>query len=226
MSRARQQRSRARRLAWSVGIAVLIATGPAGAQFGPSSGPSPGPPPPGAPPPGTVPAPPMGDIIDPGPPPGGGDIVNAATEELFNAVAINDFAAVQAAVAAGGDIDATDRFGLSPIDIAIDKGHYQIAHFLLSVRNFQPSGRGTAARGPVPGQPAVDPGRVPPTATRPPAAAAVAAPSPAAETVAAMPPPDPARAERFRWPETEPNPFDPAVPVFGGVLTAGAGGDQ
>ena len=169
----------------------------------------------------------MGDIIDPGPPPGRGDIVNTATVQLFNAVATNDFAAVQAAVAAGGDIDAIDRFGLSSIDIAIDKGHYQIAHFLLSVRNFQPSGPDAAARGavpvpvPVPGGPAVDPGRVSPSAAGAPPVASATARAPAADTFVA-PPPDRARETRFRWPATEPNPFDPAVPVFGGVLTAGS----
>ncbi len=213
MSPVRQRRRRVRGFVWVFAVATLIASGPAAAQLGPSSGP----PPPGAPPPGTVPAPPTGDIIDPGPPPGRGDIVNTATDQLFNAVATNDFAGVQAAVAAGGDVDAIDRFGLSPIDIAIDKGHYQIAHFLLSVRNFQPSGGTAGARGLVPGRPAADPGRVPPSAARTPPVASATAGAPAADTFAAAPP-DPARDARFRWPATEPNPFDPAVPVFGGVL--------
>ncbi|MBK8907184.1 MAG: hypothetical protein IPM60_04570 [Rhodospirillales bacterium] len=63
------------------------------------------------------------------------------TEKLFEAVYANDFEASQAAIAAGADVAAKDTWGLTPVDIAIDKGYYEIAHFLLSVRNFQGSDR-------------------------------------------------------------------------------------
>ncbi len=132
-----------------------------------------------------------------------------ATEALFAAVAVNDLPAVQLAVGAGANIDARNRWGLSPIDIAIDKGFYQIAHFLLSIRNSDPpattrEGTGTAAGG---GAPA------PFFATPMPAA-----PAPAASGLAAALPPPPADDSRYAWPEGEPNPFDPAVPAPGAEL--------
>lgn len=67
-----------------------------------------------------------------------GDIPNyEATRNLFVAVEAGDFAAVQAAVAAGAEVAAQDQWGLTPIDLAVDKGYYKIAHFLLSVRNYR-----------------------------------------------------------------------------------------
>ena len=44
-------------------------------------------------------------------------------------------AAAQASVASGADINATNDWGVTPIDLAVDKGHFDIAHYLLSVRN-------------------------------------------------------------------------------------------
>lgn len=70
------------------------------------------------------------------------------TQQLFEAVYANDFEASQAAIAAGGRLEAKDTWGLTPIDIAIDKGYFKIAHFLLSVRNFQQQERNTQSRGP------------------------------------------------------------------------------
>lgn len=59
-----------------------------------------------------------------------------ATEQLFDAVYANDFAAVQASVAAGADVEASDRWGMSPMELAIDKGYFEIGHYLVAVRNF------------------------------------------------------------------------------------------
>lgn len=59
-----------------------------------------------------------------------------ATEQLFEAVYANDFAAVQAAVAAGADVEASDRWGMTPMELAIDKGFFEIGHYLVAVRNF------------------------------------------------------------------------------------------
>ena len=60
-----------------------------------------------------------------------------ATGQLFNGVFANDLAVVQAAIAAGGDLGVRNDWGLTAIDLAVDKGYYGIAHYLLDVRNFR-----------------------------------------------------------------------------------------
>ncbi len=62
--------------------------------------------------------------------------VAKATENLFDAVHANDFAEVQASVAAGADVEAPDRWGMTPMELAIDKGYFEIGHYLVAVRNF------------------------------------------------------------------------------------------
>lgn len=59
-----------------------------------------------------------------------------ATEQLFEAVYANDFAAVQAAVAAGANVDLANQWGMTPMELAIDKGYFEIGHYLVAVRNF------------------------------------------------------------------------------------------
>src|SRR5512143_3840379 len=68
--------------------------------------------------------------------------------QLFRAVQANDLAAVQASIGEGADVEARDRWGMTPTDIAIDRGHYRIAHFLVSVRNNRRAqdGRSMASR--------------------------------------------------------------------------------
>jgi hypothetical protein len=68
---------------------------------------------------------------------------DAATQALFSAVETNNIAAVQATVRAGADISARDLLGRTPADVAVDKSHYEIAHFLTSLRQFR---RSQAAR--------------------------------------------------------------------------------
>lgn len=68
-----------------------------------------------------------------------------ATQRLFEAVHGNDLAAARASVAAGADLEATDRWGLTALELAIDKGYYDIAHFLAAARSARRSQRpGTA----------------------------------------------------------------------------------
>ncbi len=133
-----------------------------------------------------------------------------ATQLLFDAVHTNDFAAAEAAVAAGADVEARDRWDISTIELAIDKGYFRIAHFLVSVRNSRaPAGeaasqaREQASPGPAPAQ-----------------AQAAAAP---AKRVAVVPPakaaaPAQKAAAQPQWPADKPNPFDPAAPAFGTAL--------
>lgn len=125
-----------------------------------------------------------------------------ATQTLFEAVHTNDFAATEAAVAAGASIDAKNRWNLTPIELAIDKGYFRIAHFLVSVRNnrVQP-GEEAAAGVPVAPQKAASSSAQ--ARTRQPAASR----QPAAREYAPQP-----------WPSDMPNPFDPAAPAFGAGL--------
>lgn len=134
-----------------------------------------------------------------------------ATRQLFQAVQNDDLPAAQASISSGADIDARNRWGMTPTDIAIDRGYYRIAHFLVSVRNQQ----------------------------RAPEAHAVDTPggdsfgeesSPAAEVVPAhqtdpdtkpVPTPRPAAREETaptEWPAGKPNPFDPGTPAPGAQL--------
>ncbi|MDP6787661.1 MAG: ankyrin repeat domain-containing protein [Rhodospirillales bacterium] len=136
----------------------------------------------------------------------------AATKRLFEAVHNNNLGAVQISIGAGADITATNEQGLLAVDVAVDRGHFEIAHFLLSIRNFRRTKRAEAAP-------------PPPLAAAPPAPAAALSTTPAKQPdvaplpPAAMPPPAP-------WPANTPNPFDPATtppssnlalvgPVFG-----------
>ncbi|MEE9545187.1 MAG: ankyrin repeat domain-containing protein, partial [Rhodospirillales bacterium] len=64
----------------------------------------------------------------------------AATRHLFEAVHGNNMAAVQSSIAAGADISATNEWGVTAVDLAVDKGYFSIAHFLLSVRNLRQLG--------------------------------------------------------------------------------------
>ncbi len=59
-------------------------------------------------------------------------------EALFNAVEVNDIDAVEAAIKSGADLTAKNADGMTPADVAVDLGHFRIAHILLS-RRTQPS---------------------------------------------------------------------------------------
>ena len=56
-------------------------------------------------------------------------------EALFLAVENNNLTGVRAAIKAGASVDAKDFNGMQPVDLAIDRGFFEIAHFLISVRN-------------------------------------------------------------------------------------------
>jgi hypothetical protein len=130
-----------------------------------------------------------------------------ATSQLFQAVQANDLAAVQASIGEGADVEARDRWGMTPTDIAIDRGHYRIAHFLVSVRN---SRRGQDAGSTASASSATNGTALVPAVIRNPRSTATATSSakldsPPGESVAA-------------WPAGEPNPFDPTAPAPGSQL--------
>ena len=56
------------------------------------------------------------------------------TRDLFTAVRANDFSAVKRSLLDGGDVTAENTLGLTAIDIAVDKGNFRIAHYLLAWR--------------------------------------------------------------------------------------------
>lgn len=137
-----------------------------------------------------------------------------ATRQLFQAVQSADLPAVQASLAAGADVDARDRWGMTPTDIAIDRGHYRIAHFLVSVRNQRREQQGQSqAQAQGQGKTAA-PAAV--TASAPPTRPATVAPVDGARLDAV--PLAGGQATAAGWPAGKPNPFDPTAPAPGSQL--------
>ena len=135
-----------------------------------------------------------------------------ATRQLFQAVYANDLASARTSVSNGADVEAKDRWGLTPTDIAIDRGNYGIAHYLVSIRNTRRK-QETAS--------------TPPKSTEHPVAAAPAASAAASKPVK----PAPGSAQPSTIPASAPgvlaagrvegpNPFDPSTPAPGSQLPA------
>jgi ankyrin repeat protein len=61
----------------------------------------------------------------------GQELIDSTNQELFRAVALNDFTATVQAVKSGALINATDRFGHTPLHFTAYKGNAQILRFLL-----------------------------------------------------------------------------------------------
>jgi hypothetical protein len=134
-----------------------------------------------------------------------------ATQVLFDAVHSNDFAAAEAAVAAGADVEARDRWDISAIELAIDKGYFRIAHFLVSVRNSREPAVADETRA----QPASAAAKVPAQTTGPDQRVSKTAKSAKSAKAAALPEQVVAQPQ---WPADKPNPFDPSAPAFGTSL--------
>lgn len=60
------------------------------------------------------------------------------TEALFQAVELNDLAAVETAIENGADLTEKNPAGMTPADVAVDLGHFRIAHLLLAKRTADP----------------------------------------------------------------------------------------
>ena len=152
--------------------------------------------------------------------------VAKATEQLFEAVHANDFPAVQASVAAGADVNGSDRWGMTPMELAIDKGYFDIGHYLVAVRNFsraKTSKRPTAAvssASPFDAGPSNDvasgtPGRSSPLGPMSkPAGNSGSGPSASASSGLDIKP-SAGRAGDRAMPTGVPNPFDPDAPALG-----------
>lgn len=60
--------------------------------------------------------------------------LSKATLDLFKAVELNDMTAVKSNIEAGADLFAENDDGMTAADLAVDKGHFIVAHYLLSRR--------------------------------------------------------------------------------------------
>ena len=133
-----------------------------------------------------------------------------ATRQLFQAVYANDLASARTSVSNGADVEAKDRWGLTPTDLAIDRGNYGIAHYLVSIRNTRRKQEAAsipqkAAEPPVAAVPAVSA-----TASKP----ARSVPSTGSAQLAALPAPGVPAVGKVEGP----NPFDPSTPAPGSQL--------
>ncbi len=61
--------------------------------------------------------------------------IAALNERLFTAVRSNDIATVRSTLTNGADPSVVDANGQTPAGIAIDRGYFEIAHYVLGVRN-------------------------------------------------------------------------------------------
>jgi len=114
--------------------------------------------------------------------------LTAADKRLFDAVWANDMAAVRRVLAEGADPAVADESGMSAVDVAVDRGYFEIAHYLLAVQNQRRYATGNAA--PVTPPPAARPAQPQPAPAPAPAPVVVAAPieaSPAAPVGPAQP---------------------------------------
>ncbi|MFC1673175.1 ankyrin repeat domain-containing protein, partial [Pseudomonadota bacterium] len=78
--------------------------------------------------------------------------LDRANQALFMAVDRNDLPGVRAAIQAGADIEATGYSSMPAVDLAIDRGYFDIAHYLISVRNARAAGDKPPAPTPSPEQ--------------------------------------------------------------------------
>jgi len=105
----------------------------------------------------------------------GGSAAATPTEALFNAINLGDLDQVRAAIAAGADTGRRNVLGLTPLDLAVDLGHAEIAFYLMSLGRTsvrQPPADPLAAAASVP-RPAPPRAAAPPPAPAPTPAGAV-----------------------------------------------------
>lgn len=115
------------------------------------------------------------------------------------------------AVGEGADVQARDRWGMTPADIAVDRGYYRIAHFLAAARNRHREQETPSSASSTPSQRA------------PSAASTAREEAPASGATKSSAKVDSRSADENEdavspWPADQPNPFDPAVPALGSQL--------
>ena len=71
-----------------------------------------------------------------------GEELSPITKELFKAINNGDLAQVQISIANGANYKVANAWGITPIDLAVDKGHIKIIHYLLKITETQtPKGK-------------------------------------------------------------------------------------
>jgi len=75
--------------------------------------------------------------------------LTAVDKRLFDAVWANDMAAVRRLLGEGANPAAADENGMSAVDVAVDRGYFEIAHYLLAVQNQRRYTTGNPAPAPV-----------------------------------------------------------------------------
>lgn len=78
--------------------------------------------------------------------------LDRVTQVLFLAVDKNDLPGVQAAITGGADVSARDFNGMQAVDLAIERGYFDIAHYLISIRNQRDAQGKSATPAPSPQQ--------------------------------------------------------------------------
>ncbi|MDP6174930.1 MAG: hypothetical protein QGF09_12255, partial [Rhodospirillales bacterium] len=169
----------------------------------------------------------------------------AATARMFQAIRKNNMAGLRDSFAAGANVFAHDSDDLTPAELAVEKGFFDIAHYVLSVRNqrqarWREDARARAIRQPAIPKPRLEPNPDPQPAPRIALKAQELAPPPPpplparsrSRTAAKRPVQTPRRAEvvapvrpakTASKPTGRPNPFDPSASP-GAFLPSGVAG--
>jgi len=135
------------------------------------------------------------------------------TKRLFDAVATNNMASVRSSITAGANITAINQEGMTAAGLAIEKGYFNIAHYILGVRNQRTTNEEDSVLPELPKFPAIN---IPTQATAPPPQIApgnIPAQTPALQ--------HPVQAGN-QWPKDQPNPFAPdsqagSIPIVGAL---------
>jgi hypothetical protein len=114
------------------------------------------------------------------------DPLSPATKRLFDAVWADDMARVKASIVDGANLEAINDDGVRAVELAVDKGHYDIAHYLLSVERLR-SDDNTATRPPAQPDPRSQSVPAPVPATAPVVGVAPAPIGPAGASIPARP---------------------------------------
>ena len=59
-------------------------------------------------------------------------------DQLFSAVANYNLVLVRSTITAGANIEAVNEEGLTAAELAVERGYFNIAHYILAIKNIQP----------------------------------------------------------------------------------------
>ena len=70
---------------------------------------------------------------------GSNNAIKELNKRLFSAVLSNNFALVRSTIIAGANLKTTNEEGLTPAGLAVEKGYFDIAHYILGILKQKPS---------------------------------------------------------------------------------------